>query len=232
MPSGNKEPSKGPRRIQDSYILPFATRFRQRRFRLFKSLISALPRPLTILDVGGTEFFWQQVGFTGDPEVRIVLMNVSKVEVAQSNFMSVAGDARDMREYRDEQFDVVFSNSVIEHVGGYDQQRQMAEEVRRVGKRYCLQTPSRYFPIEPHFLIPLLQFYPMWLKVLLTRHINIGSYGRLLDRRLAEEYFSTKLRLLTEPEVRALFPGARIYKEKVCGLTKSFVVYRGWDSVI
>lgn len=225
--AGNEDSNRERGRIQDFYIRRWAVRFRRGRFQLTRSLISALPRPLTVLDVGGTEFYWQQVGFTGDANVRVVLLNLSKVPVKQPNFVSVVGDATNMREYRDREFDLVFSNSVIEHVGGYDQQRRMAEEVRRVGKRYLLQTPNRHFPIEPHFLIPFFQFYPVWLKVVLTRYIDIGSYGRLLDKKIAEEYFS-KLRLLTEQELRDLFPGARMYKEIFCGLTKSFTVYSGW----
>ncbi len=221
-PTGNR------RRIQDLYLRPLAGMLRRKRFQLVKSLMSILPRPLTVLDVGGTEFFWQQVGFTGDHEVRIVLLNLSQEAVTRPNFLSVIGDATHMPEFRDNEFDLVFSNSVIEHVGGYEQQRRMADEVQRVGKRYCIQTPNRYFPIEPHFLIPFLQFYPMGLQVLLTRYIDIGSYGRFGDRKAAEGYLRA-LRLLTASELRTLFPGARIHEEKVCGLTKSFVVYHGWD---
>jgi SAM-dependent methyltransferase len=223
-------PPKERWRIQDLYLRPLAATFRRKRFRLIRSLTSALPRPLTILDVGGTEFFWQQVGFTEDADVKIVLLNLSKVAVEHPNFVSVAGDATSMREYGDKAFDLVFSNSVIEHVGGYDQQRRMADEVRRVGKRFCVQTPNRHFPIEPHFLIPFFQFYPMWLKVFLSRTIDIGSYGKISDRREAEAYFRT-LRLLTEAEVRALFPEARIYKEKIGGMTKSFTAYYGAEFV-
>lgn len=226
----NAAPAGNSRRIQDLYLRPLAERLRRRRFRLVTSLMSRVPRPLTVLDVGGTEFFWQQVGFTADHDVRIVLLNLSKEPVTRPNFRSVVGDATNMPEFRDSEFDVVFSNSVIEHVGGYDKQRQMADEVKRVGKRYCIQTPNRHFPIEPHFLIPFLQFYPMWLQVLLTRHIDIGSFGRFPDSRAAEGYLRT-LRLMTASELRALFPGARIHGEKVCGLTKSFVVYRGWDPI-
>jgi Methyltransferase domain len=226
----NAAPAGNSRRIQDLYLRPLAEGLRRRRFRLIRSLISRVPRPVTVLDVGGTEFFWQQVGFTGDDDLRIVLLNLTKEPVTRPNFRSVIGDATQMPEFPTGEFDVVFSNSVIEHVGGYEQQRRMADEVRRVGKRYCIQTPNRYFPIEPHFLIPFLQFYPMWLQVLLTRHLDVGSYGKFPDREAAEAYLGT-LRLMTEPELRALFPGARIHEEKVFGLTKSFVVYSGWDPV-
>jgi hypothetical protein len=58
-----------------------------------------------------------------------------------------------MPQYRDKEFDIAFSNSVIEHVGNDLRIRQMADEVRRVGRNY-LQTPNYYFPLEPHFFFP------------------------------------------------------------------------------
>lgn len=62
----------------------------------------------------------------------------------------VSGDACCAPQYPDKSFDVVFSNSVIEHVGDDEKQAQFALEVRRIGKSYWVQTPSKYFPIEAH----------------------------------------------------------------------------------
>jgi ubiquinone/menaquinone biosynthesis C-methylase UbiE len=149
---------------------------RKKRFAIFESLISSLPKPLKILDVGGTQIFWERMGFIGKDDLEIVLLNLSKVNVAYKNFKSVVGDARKMGEFKDKKFDVVFSNLAIEHVGNYDQQRQMSEETRRVGKRYFVQTPNRYFLIEPHFLFPFLQFLPLQIKVWLITHFNIEWY--------------------------------------------------------
>ncbi len=205
-----------------------STKFRRKRFALFESLVSSLPRPLRILDVGGTQIFWETVGFTKEDNVEIVLLNLSKIDVTYPKFRSLVGDGRKMDEFRDKEFDIVFSNSVIEHVGEYDQQHEMAQEVRRVGKRYFIQTPSRFFPIEPHFLFPFFQFLPLRFKVFLIRHSEIGWFGRIPSEQGAERAVQS-IRLLTERELRKLFPEARIYKEKVLGLTKSFVVYSGWQ---
>ncbi|WP_255695553.1 methyltransferase domain-containing protein [Rhodohalobacter sp. 614A] len=57
-------------------------------------------------------------------------------------FQYVQGDALDMHMFEDKSFDVVFSNSVIEHVGSFENQRRFADEVRRVGKAYWVQTPD------------------------------------------------------------------------------------------
>jgi Methyltransferase domain len=207
-----------------------AAGWRQKRFALFRSLLSRLSPPVGVLDVGGTELFWERMGFA-EEGVSVLLLNVEKAETSRPNFVSVSGDARDMREFRDGQFDVVFSNSVIEHVGGPAEQRRMAEEVKRVGKRYFLQTPNRFFPVEPHFLFPLFQFLPLSARTFLVRRFDLGFYGRgRISKEEAREIVSS-IRLLTEKELRSLFPGGTLYKEKFLGLNKSFIVYGGWEDV-
>ncbi len=205
----------------------FARKMRKKRIALFASLISELPRPLNILDVGGEQGFWEIVGLIKE-DAKIVLYNISPSEVLYPNLVSIVGDARDMREFGEKQFQIVFSNSVIEHVGTYAQQRQMAEEVQRVGERYYVQTPNRYFPIEPHFLFPFFQFLPVKLRVFLVAHFNLGWRGKITNKQEALEAVQ-EIRLLTEKELKELFPGAKIYKEKLLGLTKSFIVYKGWE---
>jgi hypothetical protein len=203
-----------------------ATRWRKKRFTIFQSLISSLDPPINILDVGGSEIFWERMNFTPTRDIKIVLLNLDKVETANPDFISVAGDATNMSAFRNKEFDFVFSNSVIEHVGNYYHQRQMAEEIRRVGKLYFIQTPNRFFPIEPHFLFPFFQFLPLRFRVFLVQRFDLGFYaqGGVSDKREAAKVVSS-IRLLTEKELKKLFPGGTIYKERVFGLTKSFVVF-------
>lgn len=206
----------------------FATHHRRKRFALFLRLIERLPRPVRILDIGGTQLFWQTMRFGENDSVHITLLNLSAPRTTWRNVTSVAADARDLGMYPDGAFDVVFSNSVIEHVGGPEDQRRMAHEVRRVGRAYFVQTPNRYFPVEPHFLVPCFQFLPISVRVYLVRHLDLGWIGRgnrIADRATARELV-TEIRLLNARELRGLFPDATIYRERVFGLTKSFVAYR------
>lgn len=205
----------------------FARKMRKKRIALFRSLIASLPRPLHILDVGGEQRFWEIVGLIHE-DAQILLYNVAPASVSYPNLVPRTGDARNMREFSDKQFQIVFSNSVIEHVGSYEHQRQMAQEVQRVGERFYVQTPNRYFPLEPHFLFPFFQFLPVKLRVFLVTHFNLGWRGKIRDRQEALQAVN-EIRLLTEKELKQLFPGARIYKEKLLGLTKSFIVYKGWE---
>jgi 2-polyprenyl-3-methyl-5-hydroxy-6-metoxy-1,4-benzoquinol methylase len=210
-------------RDQDSV----AAKLRRVRFSFFLSLLQNVPRPVTILDVGGTQGFWETMGYTDVPGVQVTLLNLDEQPVRHSNFSSLVGDATDLSEIRDAEFDVVFSNSVIEHVGGLSQQGRMAREIQRVGKRYFVQTPNYLFPIEPHFLLPGFQWLPASVRVFLVRHFSLGWIRRIPDRDKAAELVHST-RLLRKGELLALFPGARLYEEKVLGLTKSFVVYKGW----
>ena len=205
-----------------------ANKFRRERFKLFRSLLETVPKPYKILDVGGKEAFWEQMNFTNEPDVEIVLLNLATMPVSLPKFTSCAGDARNMQQFQEKEFDVVFSNSVIEHVGDFEQQERMASEVRRVGKRYFVQTPNRYFPLEPHFLFPYFQILPFEAQVFLVRHFDVGWYKKLSDRWRAEELINSH-RLLTKNEMLQLFPQSNLFHEKFFGFTKSFIAYGGWD---
>jgi hypothetical protein len=198
--------------------------FRRKRFRLFLELIAPLPRPVAILDVGGEPRFWEVMGLAGDPDYQVVLLNQARFQVTQPNLLAVVGDAADLSRFADQQFQAVFSNSVIEHLGSYDRQQRMAVEVQRVGRHYFIQTPNRFFPLEPHFLMPFFQFFPEQLQIALVRRFDLGWYPRIPDRELAARLVCSH-RLLAEGEMRALFPKGRLYKEIVLGMVKSLTAY-------
>jgi hypothetical protein len=104
----------------------------------------------------------------------------------------------------------------------------MVQEVKRVAKRYFLQTPNRNFPLEPHFLVPFFQFLPVATRVWLVRHFDVGWYKKIADPQQARELVES-IRLLNKSELVRLFPEATLYEEKLLGLTKSYVVYGGWE---
>lgn len=204
-----------------------ASALRRKRTAFFESLIAPLEKPVRILDVGGTEQFWKMMEAPGKADLFITLLNLEKVDTSLTNCGSLAGDARSL-DFTDRSFDVVFSNSVIEHVGDFSDQARMAKEVRRVGRRYFVQTPNKYFPIEPHFLFPFFQFLPLKLRVWLLMNFRLGWFARTPDKAKARQIVEG-IRLLGGTEFQLLFPDAEIYEEKFLGLTKSFVAYGGWE---
>jgi hypothetical protein len=204
-----------------------AAKLRRRRFAFFQTLVDQLKAPVRILDVGGTEGYWKNMGFHETNRAHVTLLNLASYPTTLKNVDSLAGDARNMPEFRDGSFDIVYSNSVIEHVGTFGDQQRMAKEVQRVGKRYFVQTPSKYFPIEPHFLFPLFQFLPRKSKIWIASHYRAGWACHPGDPVAATKEVDS-IRLLSEMEMKRLFPKAQIYRERLGGLTKSIVAYGGW----
>jgi hypothetical protein len=200
---------------------------RRRRFELFLSLVRKLKGHIEILDIGGTQQFWDLMLDEDQPDIHVTLLNVGHQPVSSPRFESVVGDARSMPQFAANSFDVVFSNSVIEHLGDYANQRRMAEEVRRVGRRYFVQTPNKRFPIEPHFLVPWFQYLPVRARTWLLIRFDVGWYRRIPDRSAARAEVES-IQLLTRKRFSALFPEATIHDEKFAGLTKSFVAIAGW----
>ncbi len=189
--------------------------------------------PLRLCDLGGTGEWWRQHGDRlaglGRP-LAVDLVNLTPEPVPERlpgvTFAARVGDARALPDVADGAYDLVFSNSVIEHVGVFAEQLRMAREVVRIGRNYLVQTPNRWFPVEPHFLVPFWQFLPQDLRVLLHRRFRTGWYGRA-DSYLQARATVDEVRLLDRRDLRAMFPGALVLRERVAGLTKSLVVLGG-----
>jgi hypothetical protein len=201
---------------------------RKKRHAIFVDLLRSIPPPVKILDVGGTESYWKAMQFPESDRYDIVVLNLEEQEITSRYIKSIKGNATSMKEIGDLSFDVVFSNSVIEHVGDFEAQRSMAREVARIGERYFIQTPNYWFPMEPHFLVPGYQWLPSALRIWLIRHFNLGWYSKVEDMEQARDLVN-HTRLLTKKELLSLFPGANLYEEKIFGITKSFILYSGWD---
>lgn len=190
--------------------------------KMFFSRFSELEK-IEILDVGGTGYFWKDSTLLSHPGLRITLLNLYPVEASHPAIHAVQGDATDMREFEKGSFDLVFSNSVIEHLYTLELQQKMASEILRVGKSYFIQTPNVYFPIEAHYALPFAQYYP---KALLHFILTQTKLSRLRKWSSAEaSQYQEEIRLLNAQEMKALFPGASLLKEKVLGLTKSVTAH-------
>ena len=100
--------------------------------------------------------------------------------------------------FADGSFDIVFSNAVIEHVGDEAAQTAFAAEVRRVGRRYFVTTPNRWFPIETHTRLPLVHWLPQ------------STLRDRLYRAARKPWAPGDFRLLSRPQLQRLFPDARI----------------------
>lgn len=189
-------------------------------FRIMKPSIKEI-----ILDVGGNPELWTLCGFNG----QIVLLNLEKHETFRTkypNWRYIQGDGRCLK-FPDKSFDIVFSNSVIEHVGDWDDQKAFAHETRRVGKRYWIQTPNKNFPFEPHFNFPMFQFLSSSIQTKIATFWPFSfpkRYGHRIASDLKEIMQNT--RLLTIAEMQILYPDGEFWEERLFCLIKSIVAYR------
>lgn len=202
---------------------------RKNRLASFLNLLPAGSSQIRVLDVGGTLEFWTSSWEERCERLSITLLNLTAAPVSGDGpFRSLAGDARDLSRFVDREFDFCFSNSVIEHVGTLGDQRRMANEVQRVARGYFVQTPYRYFILEPHFHVPGWAQMPVWLRTAMHRKMNLGwipSVPDYLQARIDVE----QTRLTSMREFRLLFPKADILTEKVGPFTKSMVAVRKYS---
>lgn len=207
-----------------------SARFRGARFDVFLRLIKDWKRPIRILDVGGTELFWERRNSLEGGDFRITTVNLEATPSRSPYLTSIEGDATNLAKFDASEFDLVFSNSVIEHLFNEESQMAMGHEITRFGLPYWVQTPNYWFPVEPHFHLLGWQWYPRSVRIGLLRRIRCGMRGPVKDRGEAAALVD-EVRLMSERDLRAAMPGARIYREKFGPLTKSLVAISGFENL-
>jgi 2-polyprenyl-3-methyl-5-hydroxy-6-metoxy-1,4-benzoquinol methylase len=188
--------------------------WREGRYRLFVDACAIAPTD-RIIDVGAGWGALLERFNRVNPIVALDLHPQPSEWLSSANVTVVQADATQIP-FGDAEFDVAFSNSVIEHIPP-ELQRSFAAEVARVATRYFVQTPNRYFPIEPHYQLPLFQFLPRSARKALNRRFTLGWQPKGQWEEIT---------LLSARDLARLFPDAEIRREKVLGLTKSLIAVR------
>jgi hypothetical protein len=192
-----------------------------RRGRMRKMLkIARIRAGMTVLDLGGAPDIWM---YDEIPPLNITILNlpgsVKKAEnPRQHTFRYIEGDGCNVKDVADQSFDLVFSNSVIEHVGDFERRVAFAREARRIGKTYWVQTPSIWFPIEAHCGMPFWWFYPASLRkrIIEKWRKKLPSWTEMVEGTT----------VLKRSEFVSLFPDAKIVVERLAGITKSYSAYK------
>lgn len=198
-----------------------SARSRKKKLQLLNAFVGR-ERLTRILDLGGqADANGQLVGNHYRPEnitvVNISTLHLSRVRELYRAAGVVRGDARALS-FADKTFDLVYSNAVIEHVGTWDDQRRMAQEVMRVGRRWFITTPNRWFPFEFHTRLPLVGWLP-WNT--LTAVAQQCSYSHMCKRYCRGLVSNT--RLLTAAELGRLFPTSRIFGVRVTFMPETLI---------
>jgi Methyltransferase domain len=203
-----------------SFLETLSRRFRTARMRRFVRDFGITPET-RVLDIGGTFYNWSLA-----PVVpRLTLLNLPRAR-EEGPAEWVSGDGC-MLPFRDRAFDVVFSNSVIEHLGTWERQQRFASEVMRVAKRYFVQTPNKWFPVETHLLTPLVHYLPKHWQAPLVRRWTVWGMVTGIEgerKRFYVEHYLADICLLSAVQMTILFPEARVSRERVLGWTKSLTI--------
>lgn len=196
-------------------LRPFQAFMRVRRMNMFIDIVKPFPG-MNVLDLGGQPQIWDFV----EPPLNITCLNLpgmaKKEHATHHNITYVEGDACDMPHFQPGDFDVVFSNSVIEHVGNADKQAQFAREVERLSNTYWIQTPCKNFPIEAHCGMPFWWYYPKGVRQFFINvwSRNQASWGEMVA---TTTYINPK-------DLKQMLPSARVIREWFV-FPKSMIAY-------
>jgi|CXWK01.1.fsa_nt_gi hypothetical protein len=160
----------------------------------------------------------------------ITLVNLEREKVKNPLFKSIAGDATDPGLLADQTFDMVHSNSVIEHVGDEKAMRAYAENVRRLAPRYYVQTPNYWFPFEPHFRLPMFQYLPEFVRVGIIRRFAVGFFEKVPDASEAWDIIKHH-QMISARQFARFFPDAAITFERFAGMNKSIMATRDFADI-
>ncbi len=188
-------------------------RARARRSQRLLDTFPDLP-DMRVIDLGGTAFFWRHMPFR--PR-QVVTVNPRPNPAGAAKIPwheEMVGDACEPSdELLAENFDLVFSNSTIEHVGDRARRQMFADTVHKLADRHWIQTPNRYFPLEPHVLFPFQQFLPRYGRGLVERYWPL-VHTRWPDMERALES-ADRTELIGRKEMGELFPGSEIESESM-----------------
>jgi hypothetical protein len=197
-------------------------RKRAQRWGWFRETFPDLEK-MSVVDLGGRAESWLRA------PVRPALVHVINLESQPSDPPSwIRVDQANVCDLPDTiltgTYDLVFSNSVIEHVGGHTQRQRFADTVHKLADRHWIQTPYRYFPIEPHWLFPGFQFLPLTVRGEISRRwplVHTRSESHVDGVRAALE-----VELLSRTEMALYFPGSELRIERAMGMVKSLIAVK------
>ncbi|MEZ4989264.1 MAG: class I SAM-dependent methyltransferase [Saprospiraceae bacterium] len=216
----------------------FSQNARKGRGELFKKVLRPKATD-SILDLGGGPGTYMHAMLPDHPAEMMTIADILQDDLAyaKKNFQyqtAVLAESEHLP-FSDQEFDIVFCNSVIEHVTlpkndiwectdtrmfnslSFKRQAEFANEIRRISKNYFVQTPNKYFIIESHSWLPgFIAWIPRSMQIRLIRFFN-----KFWAKETAPDWH-----LLTYRQMQQLFPDATIYRERRFGFTKSLIAVK------
>jgi hypothetical protein len=198
-----------------------SSRARLKRWTKFRAAFPDIV-DMRVLDLGGRPQFWRSAPVR---PLHVTTLNLERLtDPNEDSIDHRVGDACAPPDDLCSGFDLVVSNSLIEHLGGHAKRQQFADVVRTAADRHWVQTPYRYFPVEPHWVFPLLQFLPFAARVHLTRKWPLGNrHPETSDIAIDSVH---EVELIGKMQMLSYFPDANLWFERLGGVPKSMVSIR------
>lgn len=205
------------------------TSYRAKRLRRFVEMADAiLKRQETcrVIDFGGNRDYWLDLEpVWAGRKLSFVLVNLQPERLDDARFEAIQGDCRNMSAFADMSFDIVHSNSLLEHVGRWKDMVATAGEIRRLAPHYFVQTPNYWFPMEPHFRSLFFHWLPEPMRIAKVMRRGLGAFPKAETVDDAARFIEDS-NLLDARRFMHLFPDGRLERERVFGLTKSLIATR------
>jgi hypothetical protein len=213
------------RRLRNAFVdgpRSLGGRSRHHRWRTFRSHFPDI-ESMSVVDLGGTVAYWMRAPV--QPR-SVHVLNLQEPPASVPDWITVdVADATDPALLtRAGAYDLVYSNSVIEHVGGHARCTAFAANVEALAERHWIQTPYRYFPVEPHWVFPFMQFLPLRVRA------QLGFHWPLVHTRPADMESTIaalmSVDLLDITAMRHYFPNSQIVYDRMAGLVKSVIAVK------
>jgi hypothetical protein len=197
-------------------------RWRSRRWEWFAKTFTDI-ESMSVMDLGGTAEAWRRAPVR-PASLHIVNLELETAEAPDWVRIDTADACNLPAHISSGRYDLVFSNSVIEHVGGHSQRQRFADAIHTLAERHWVQTPYRYFPIEPHWLFPGFQFLPLAARAGISRHWPLAHSAASGRKESVQQAMGVEL--LSRTEMSFYFPDSIISSERILGIAKSLVAIK------
>lgn len=220
------------KRPDDNNPKSISHKLRKKRFSWIEDILYRMLETqdeVKILDIGGRAKYWNLMDEALRPKVHVTIANLAEDEFfgvmtpEGLNVEHVVANGCDMPQFADKSFDLCHSNSVIEHVGSLQNMIAFAAESQRVSREYFHQTPSLWFPIEPHYGFPFLHWLPKAARASALATFKLG-YGTRAKSYQEAFMRADHTEIITPGQMRALFPNGEMLKERFALMVKSVAV--------
>jgi hypothetical protein len=207
----------------------------KKRSRTFYTFLEHYDRkPIRLIDLGGTASFWQRWSIPDDGSLLITLINnhhIDKEAIGYDNSLpfikEINGDVTTLTASDYSAYDVIFSNSMIEHLDSFEKQKLLCQNIENSGLPYFIQVPNKKSIIDPHFPHPLVPFFAMYPKNVQARLLTIYGFNGGRSKSHAESINRMKYyNPISKKMFEELLPSGLLVTESFLGVSQSLIKIR------